>query len=226
MWSAKFGKNKFEYGSILREMHTSLYEEVGSKYGLERGDSVDGRNVQHLNKCNYICELSKEQRRVEKEIKGLKTIKFNLEIELSDLSQDLKNLEVRLEKGEVALCDYQDEKAMIEEWIHDRQRKIEDKESKLLLKEKELDLLLKDISNVHSADQPFKNYKLEFEPSRLTEKPPMFGVDGWMEKQNSVLGKKFMSLGRQMEDLYRKQAKRYVEIIRKNLLVNMKNFVI
>lgn len=92
----------------------------------------------------------------------------------------------------------------------------------MLLKEKELDLLLKDISNVHSADQPFKNYKLEFEPPRLTEKPPMFGVDGWMEKQNSILGKKFISLGRQMEDLYRRQAERYVEIIRKNMLVDIK----
>lgn len=54
MWSAKFGKNRFEYGRILREMHTSLYEEVGSKYGLERGDSIEGRNVSHLNKRDYI----------------------------------------------------------------------------------------------------------------------------------------------------------------------------
>lgn len=59
MWSAKFGKNKYEYGSILKEMHTSLYEEVGSKYGLERGDSVEGRNIQHLNKRDYILKLTK-----------------------------------------------------------------------------------------------------------------------------------------------------------------------
>ncbi len=25
MWSAKFGKSRYEYGHILREMHTSLY---------------------------------------------------------------------------------------------------------------------------------------------------------------------------------------------------------
>ena len=41
-------------------MHTSLYDEVGSKYGLERGDSIDGRNVQHLHKRDYICKLTKE----------------------------------------------------------------------------------------------------------------------------------------------------------------------
>ena len=62
MWSAKFGKNKYEYGSILKEMHTSLYEEVGRKYGLERGDSVEGRNIQHLNKRDYIRKLTKEQK--------------------------------------------------------------------------------------------------------------------------------------------------------------------
>lgn len=45
MWSANFGKDRYEYGKILKDMHTSLYEEVGSKYGLERGDSIEGRNV-------------------------------------------------------------------------------------------------------------------------------------------------------------------------------------
>ena len=41
-------------------MHTSLYEEVGSKYGLERGDSIVGRNVQHLHKRDYIRKLINE----------------------------------------------------------------------------------------------------------------------------------------------------------------------
>ena len=41
-------------------MHTSLYEEVRSKYGLERGDSIVGRNVQHLHKRDYIRKLTKE----------------------------------------------------------------------------------------------------------------------------------------------------------------------
>ena len=71
MWSAKFGKNRFEYGQILKDMHTSLYEEVGSKYGLERGDSIYGRNVQHLHKRDYIRKLTKEAKQAEKAVKGL-----------------------------------------------------------------------------------------------------------------------------------------------------------
>ena len=41
-------------------MHTSLYDEVGSKYGLERGDSIVGRNVQHLHKRDYIRKLTND----------------------------------------------------------------------------------------------------------------------------------------------------------------------
>lgn len=71
MWSAKFGKDRYEYGRILKEMHTSLYEDVGSKYGLERGDNIDGRNIQHLNKRDYIRKLTKETILTEKAVKGL-----------------------------------------------------------------------------------------------------------------------------------------------------------
>lgn len=46
-------------------MHTSLYEEVGSKYGLERGDSIVGRNVQHLLKRDYIRKLTKDAQKAD-----------------------------------------------------------------------------------------------------------------------------------------------------------------
>ena len=42
MWSAKFGKDRYEYGRILKEMHTSLYEDVGSKYGLNAETVLTG----------------------------------------------------------------------------------------------------------------------------------------------------------------------------------------
>ena len=50
---------------ILRKIHTSLYEEVRSKYGLERGDSIVGRNVQHLHKRDYIRKLTKEAQKAD-----------------------------------------------------------------------------------------------------------------------------------------------------------------
>lgn len=148
MWSAKFGKNKYEYGSILKEMHTSLYEEVGSKYGLERGDSVEGRNIQHLNKRDYIRKLAKEQKKMEKAIRGLQTMKDNIEAEMKMFSDELKILEKDLAAGRVVLAEYQNKKACIEDLIHDCQERLDDKETKLMIKQQELDSLLKDIQNI------------------------------------------------------------------------------
>lgn len=79
MWSAKFGKSRYGYGHILREMHTSLYEEVGSKYGLERGNSIEGLNISHLSKRDYIRKLSKDAKQAEKAVKGLQTMTRRLD---------------------------------------------------------------------------------------------------------------------------------------------------
>ena len=90
MWSAKFGKNRFEYGQILKDMHTSLYEEVGCKYGLDRGDSIDGRNVQHLHKRDYIRKLTKETKQAEKAVKGLQSMMRHLESKIFSYNQQLE----------------------------------------------------------------------------------------------------------------------------------------
>ena len=50
-------------------MHTSLYEEVGSKYRLERGDSIEWRHVSHLSKRDYIRKLTHDARQAEKAVK-------------------------------------------------------------------------------------------------------------------------------------------------------------
>ena len=103
MWSAKFGKNKYEYGSILKEMHTSLYEEVGSKYGLERGDSVEGRNIQHLNKRDYIRKLAN--------VGDIKYVENKEEINEKVISKILDGAEIYIPLGE--LVDYDKELARL-----------------------------------------------------------------------------------------------------------------
>ena len=116
MWSAKFGKDRFEYGRILREMHTSLYEEVGSKYGLERGDSIDGRNVQHLHKRDYIRKLVKEAKQAEKAVKGLQTMIRKLEQELLAGRNRLKEIDEALASGRITLDKYEAQKAEIQKF--------------------------------------------------------------------------------------------------------------
>ena len=141
MWSAKFGKDRFEYGKILKDMHTSLYEDVGSKYGLERGDSIDGRNVQHLHKRDYIRKLTKEAKQAEKAVKGLQSMIRNLESKVFSYNQQLEKAEQELVSGRITLDRYETQKADIQKLIAEYQAKLEDKADKLHIKEQELEQL-------------------------------------------------------------------------------------
>ena len=220
MWSAKFGKNRFEYGRILREMHTSLYEEVGSKYGLERGDSIDGRNVQHLHKRDYIRELTKEAKQAEKAVKGLQTMIRKLEQELLAGRNRLKEIDEALASGKITLDKYEEQKADIQKLIAEYQSKLDDKAGKLQVKELELEQLTKDAAKVRSIVQPFRNHKVDFTPPQITEKVPLFGTDKWVERQNKSISKQFTDIVHKIESLYRKDATQQVEAAQRNVLAD------
>ena len=220
MWSAKFGKNRYEYGRILREMHTSLYEEVGSKYGLERGDSIVGRNVQHLHKRDYIRKLAKEAKQAEKAVKGLQTMIRKLEREMLAVRNRLKEIDEALASGKITLDRYEEQKADIQKLITEYQEKLEDKSNKLHAKEHELEQLTKDAAKARSVIQPFRNHKVDFTPPQITEKVPLFGTDKWIERQNRSISKQFTEIVRKIESLYRNDAARQVEAAQRNVLAD------
>lgn len=220
MWSAKFGKNRFEYGQILKEMHTSLYEDVGSKYGLERGDSIDGRNVQHLHKRDYIRKLTKEVKQAEKAVKGLQSMMRHLESKISSYNQQLVKTEQELSSGKITLDRYEAQKTELKKLITEYQTKLEDKVGKLHSKEQELEQLTKDAAKARSIVQPFRNHKVDFTPPRITEKVPLFGSDKWIERQNQHIAKQFTEIVRKIESLYRNDAARQVEAAQRNVLAD------
>ena len=224
MWSAKFGKSRYEYGHILREMHTSLYEEVGSKYGLERGDSIEGRNVSHLNKRDYIRKLSKDAKRTEKVVKGLQTMIRRLESQIFRSQSQLEEIEKSLASGKMALQEYEIEKTRIQRQISEYQSKLEDKADKLHEKEQELEQMTKNIDRVGRVAQPFRNHKIDFEPPRITGKPPIFGVDKWIEEQNRAIASRFVKIVRQIEELYRKDAEQHIQAVQNNALLDYREF--
>ena len=218
MWSAKFGKSRYEYGHILREMHTSLYEEVGSKYGLERGDSIEGRNVSHLSKRDYIRKLSKDAKQAEKAVKGLQTMIRKLEREMLADRNRLKEIDEALASGKITLDKYEAQKTDIQKLIAEYQSKLDDKAGKLQVKEQELEQLTKDAAKVRSVVQPFRNHKVDFTPPQITEKVPLFGTDKWIERQNRSISKQFTEIVRKIESLYRNDAARQVEAAQNNVL--------
>lgn len=220
MWSAKFGKDRYEYGRILKEMHTSLYDEVGSKYGLERGDSIDGRNVQHLNKRDYIRKLTKEAKQAEKAVKGLQSMMRNLESRIFSYRLQLEEADKELASGKITLDRYEAQKADIQELIAEYQTKLEDKTDKLHVKEQELERLTADATKARSVVQPFRNHKVDFTPPQITEKVPLFGSDKWVERQNQYIAKQFTDIVRKIESLYRNDAARQVEAAQRNVLAD------
>ncbi|HJF96223.1 MobV family relaxase [Barnesiella intestinihominis] len=220
MWSAKFGKDRYEYGRILKEMHTSLYDEVGSKYGLERGDSIDGRNVQHLNKRDYIRKLTKEAKQAEKAVKGLQSMMRNLESRFFSYRLQLEEADKELASGKITLDRYEAQKADIQELIAEYQTKLEDKTDKLHVKEQELERLTADATKARSVVQPFRNHKVDFTPPQITEKVPLFGSDKWVERQNQYIAKQFTDIVRKIESLYRNDAARQVEAAQRNVLAD------
>ena len=220
MWSAKFGKDRYEYGRILKEMHTSLYDEVGSKYGLERGDSIDGRNVQHLNKRDYIRKLTKEAKQAEKAVKGLQSMMRNLESRIFSYRLQLEEADKELASGKITLDRYEAQKADIQELIAEYQTKLEDKTAKLHVKEQELERLTADATKARSVVQPFRNHKVDFTPPQITEKVPLFGSDKWVERQNQYIAKQFTDIVRKIESLYRNDAARQVEAAQRNVLAD------
>ena len=224
MWSAKFGKSRYEYGHILREMHTSLYEEVGSKYGLERGDSIEGRNVNHLSKRDYIRKLAKDAKQAEKAVKGLQTMIRRLEAKIFSYNQQLAKAEQELASGKITLNRYEVQKTDILKLIAEYQAKLEDKACKLQEKEQELEKMTKNIDRVGRVVQPFRNHKIDFEPPRITGKPPIFGVDKWIEEQNRSIARRFVKIVRQIEELYRKDAEQQIQAVQNNALLDYREF--
>lgn len=220
MWSAKFGKNKYEYGSILKEMHTSLYEEVGSKYGLERGDSIEGRNVSHLSKRDYTRKLSKDAKQAEKAVKGLQTMTRRLEAQIFRSQSQLEEIGKSLASGKIALQEYEIQKTRLQKQISEYQSKLEDKVCKLQEKEQELEQMTKNIDRVGRVTQPFRNHKIDFEPPRITGKPPIFSVDKWIEEQNMSIASRFVKIVRQIEELYRKDAEQQIQAVQSNALLD------
>lgn len=158
MWSAKFGKNGGEYKAILHAMHTSLYETVGMKYGLERGDSIEGRSVRHLDKHEFY----REQLKLEKAIKGLTTMKENLESSIARLQDEIQNVHCLLSNRRITLQEADSKVYRLENEISVLQEKLSDKADKLQEKQQELNRLMKDVGNVHQIITPFKNHRIGF----------------------------------------------------------------
>lgn len=94
-----FGKDIAEGKERIAQLHTDLFDMVNRNYGLNRGDSVEGRNVKHYNKSEYFYKLKKQ-------IKALETMKANKERELQEVQNEKAKLDAQLSKKMITAEEY------------------------------------------------------------------------------------------------------------------------
>lgn len=156
----------------------------------------------------------------EKAVKGLQTMTRRLEAQIFRSQSQLEEIERSLASGKIALQEYEIQKTRIQKQISEYQSKLEDKACKLQEKEQELEQMTKNIDRVGRVAQPFRNHKIDFEPPRITGKPPIFGVDKWIEEQNMSIASRFVKIVRQIEELYRKDAEQQIQAVQSNALLD------
>ena len=170
--------------------------------------------------CFGRAKLSKDAKQAEKAVKGLQTMIRRLEAQIFRSQSQLEEIEKSLASGKIALQEYEIQKTRIQKQISEYQSKLEDKACKLQEKEQELEQMTNNIDRVGRVVQPFRNHKIDFEPPRITGKPPIFGVDKWIEDQNRSIASRFVKIVRQIEELYRKDAEQQIQAVRNNALLD------
>lgn len=165
-------------------------------------------------------KLTHEAKQAEKAVKGLQSMIRRLETQILNHKSQLDEVEEKLTSGRITLDKYDARKTDLLKLIAKYQTKLDDKAGKLQAKEQELDRMTRDMERVGRIAQPFRNHQIDFEPPRITTKPPMLGVDKWLNEQNRSIASRFVKIVRQIEALYRKDTEQQVQAVQRNALVD------
>jgi len=221
MWAAKFGKNPHEYGEILREMHTSLHDEVNEKYGLDRGDSVIGRNVHHLNKKDYVRNLEKEARKAEKALKSLQTMIGNAQTEIAKQESVLSNIKDEVATGLLDAAEVEAKKAAAIKIIQEKEALIADKEAKIAQTKSYLTKLINDAKLAGAFTGGFRNPRVDVSPPQISTKPGLLqSFSDWKTEANKQLATEFWKAVNYVEKIYRDNAESQVKSAQNRQLVD------
>ena len=114
------GKERVSYNKVFgeptkvgnqqkwRAFHDSYYEEVGSKWGLDRGDDIQVTGAKHRTYEQYQEDLRKDIKKCETKIKGLTSMVHNLTSQLEDLRNNKDATKEELADVEEKLADKQE----------------------------------------------------------------------------------------------------------------------
>ena len=160
-----------------------------------------------------------------RDIKGLQTMISNLEKEKANLNRESDNLnwELMMKKGNAKQIE--ERKAAIERDLEEVKQKINDKNQKLISVEKELfhkqeelDSMSADVQKAYSIRKPIQSVGGSYAIPKITSKPPTFGADSWVAKQNEMIKEAFKDTVQKMATTYQAEANRQIEEAQKNVI--------
>lgn len=92
-YRALFGNSMREESQTLTKLHTESADEVGKKWGLERGSNMTETKAKHRSTQEYKRELVKQVIKLEGDIEDLRKLLRNEERKLKSFTTMLKNLQ-------------------------------------------------------------------------------------------------------------------------------------
>ena len=94
-WYAKFGSNRQEESESMRLRHNRFFDEVGKKWGLDRGSDKKETGAKHRSTSEYERDLINHVEELEDTIEGLKKQIAKEERKLKSFTTMIANLQER-----------------------------------------------------------------------------------------------------------------------------------
>ena len=179
-----WGENKYAVGRTYYQMHTDYYNEVGHKYGLERGDDIamlpgeERRERVHKNKAVLEAERQAKDAiaRNQMENERLEGQKKKMAGEVQDMKMQKEHLEEQNDKLEGEIQNKEQNKERLEDYVSRQE------EYAAALDIKEEDLIVPTLKTNPLVKDAWDAIKTEL------EKPiPAFGQKEWREDRREAI---------------------------------------
>ena len=183
-YASVWGKDKYAVGKTYYQMHTDYYNEVGRKYGLERGDDIamlpGEERRERVHKSKDVLEAERQAKEAiiksQMEHKRLEGQKEKMAGEVQDMKRQKESLEEQNDKLESAIQNKEQHKEKLEgniSQLEDYDAALDIKEEDLIVPTLKTDPLVKDAWNAIKEE--------------LGKPIPAFGQKEWREERRKAI---------------------------------------
>ena len=183
-YASVWGKDKYAVGNTYKQMHTDYYNEVGHKYGLERGDDIamlpGEERRERVHKSKDVLEAERQAKEAiiksQMEHERLEGQKEKMAGEVQDMKRQKESLEEQNDKLESAIQNKEQHKEKLEgniSQLEDYAAALDIKEEDLIVPTLKTDPLVKDAWDAIKEE--------------LGKPIPAFGQKEWREERRKAI---------------------------------------